>query len=84
MLLQWDIIINTGQDPLFIEYDGRQHFKEVKAWCKLEDVQFRDQLKNDFCKDNGYHMLRIPYTQYENMETLVVKFIRDNTDWGCE
>jgi hypothetical protein len=83
-LLQWDIIIKTDSDPLFIEYDGRQHFQEVKAWGKLEYVQYRDKLKNDYCNDNGYLLLRIPYTQYENMEALVVEFIRDNTDWGYE
>ena len=83
-LLQWDIIIETDSDPLFIEYDGRQHFQEIGCWDKLENTQYRDKLKNDYCNDNGYLLLRIPYTQYENMETLVVEFIRDNTDWGYE
>ena len=82
-LLRWDIIIQTNGEPLFIEYDGRQHFQEIGCWDKLEDTQYRDKLKNDYCNDNGYMLLRIPYTEYENMEKLVVEFIRDNTDWGC-
>lgn len=33
-----------------IEYDGRQHFKEYSgSWDKLEDIQYRDNIKNQYC-----------------------------------
>ena len=50
-----------------IEYDGEQHYK---GWRKghdpktsLEQVQFRDEIKNKYCKDNHIRLIRIPYTQ---------------------
>ena len=90
-LLRWDFVIN-GDEPLFIEYDGKQHFEPVKFGGISQEKAseaFRkqkkyDKLKDDYCNDNGYLLLRIPYTEYENIEKLVVEFIRDNTNWGCE
>ena len=85
-LLRWDFIIK-GDEPLFIEFDGRQHFEPVEYWGGQEGFEKQkkhDKLKDDYCNDNGYLLLRIPYTEYENIEKLVVEFIRDNTNWGCE
>lgn len=85
-LLRWDFIIK-GDEPLFIEYDGIQHFEPVKYWGGQEGFEKQkkhDKLKDDYCNDNGYLLLRIPYTEYEHIEKLVVEFIRDNTNWGCE
>ena len=84
-LLQWDIFIEHEGKLLFIEYDGRQHFKSVSNWGgedALEGVQYRDKLKNDFCEEHGYPLLRIPYTEYENMEALVASFMREHINWG--
>ena len=53
---------------LCIEFDGEQHFKTGKwAWTKeikVEDIHYRDNLKNQFCEDNSINLLRIPYTDY--------------------
>lgn len=45
-----------------IEYDGIQHFEE-STWRheKLEDVQYRDSLKNNYCMSNNIKLIRIPY-----------------------
>lgn len=83
-LLQWDIIIQGLDKPLFVEYDGKQHFIQKSGREPLEVIQYRDELKNNFCKENGYKLLRIPYTEYENMEKLVVDFLRTHADWGVE
>lgn len=45
---------------LVIEYDGYHHFKAVDGdVAKLEDVRFKDRIKNEFCYKNGIHLLRI-------------------------
>lgn len=53
---------------LCIEFDGRQHFEDCKwAWTKevkAEEIRYRDNIKNKFCKNNNIHLLRIPYTDY--------------------
>lgn len=48
-----------------IEYDGRQHFVENSfgKWDELEKVQYRDNIKNQYCKDNNIRLIRIPYTE---------------------
>lgn len=89
-LLRWDFII-TADKPLFIEYDGEQHFSpqrfggrsEKRAKIAFAKQQKNDKLKNDFCADNGYQLLRIPYTELSNIESLVKDFINEHiTD--CE
>lgn len=54
---------------LLIEYDGEQHFKEVKYFGgkkKLESQKRRDGLKNKYALDNNINLLRIPYTLTQN------------------
>ena len=55
--------------PLFIEYDGRQHFStqrfggmtQDQADARFETQQLRDVMKNDYCLEKGYELLRIKY-----------------------
>ena len=47
-----------------IEYDGAQHFKSIKYFGgenKLKRQQELDAIKNEYCKDNNIHLLRITY-----------------------
>ena len=47
-----------------IEFDGRQHSAEYAPWNSTESLaerQKRDNLKNQYCKDNHINLLRIPY-----------------------
>lgn len=49
-----------------IEFDGEQHFKEHSEFLwndtdKLADIQRRDAIKNQWCKDNNIPLIRIPY-----------------------
>lgn len=49
-----------------IEFDGRQHFIGPEAtWSQsqtLKEIQYKDNLKNEYCKSNGIILKRIPYT----------------------
>lgn len=59
-----------------IEYDGIQHYEMVKHFGResFNRIQRNDKIKNKYCKDKGYHLIRIPYTVKENM---IEKFIMD-------
>ena len=49
-----------------IEYDGIQHFKAVDCFGgeeKLKIQQERDQRKNQYCKNKGIPLIRIPYSE---------------------
>ena len=48
-----------------IEFDGRQHFEGPDGTWKnsysLEDLQLRDNLKNEYCKQHNLKLVRISY-----------------------
>lgn len=53
-----------------IEYDGQQHFEAVELWGGEEQLkiqQERDERKNKWCEENNIRLIRIPYTEYDNL-----------------
>ena len=49
-----------------IEYDGIQHFKRTNfSHDNFEERQKRDEIKNQYCKDNNIVLIRIPYTDLD-------------------
>ena len=59
-----------------IEYDGEQHFKTIDYFGGEEGLRIRqlhDQIKTDYCKNNGISLLRIKYD--ENIEEKLNNFI---------
>lgn len=73
-------IFPTGRKALFdfwvenkylIEFDGEQHFKEGTGHFNnpeaFQKTQERDQFKNQWCQDNKIPLIRIPYTQLEQL-----------------
>lgn len=61
-------LINEGY---CIEYDGETHFKcNLHGWHDEEHFlkqQERDAIKNQWCRDNGVPLIRIPYTHYDKL-----------------
>ena len=54
-----------------IEYDGIQHFKEKSTWAEkegLEDIQYRDLVKTNYCSHNNINLVRIPYTDFDKID----------------
>lgn len=68
---------------LAIEYDGEPHFKPIdwsgngieEAIDLLERTQKRDEVKNKYCYDNNIFILRIPFTEKENINKLLKETI---------
>lgn len=65
-----------------IEYDGEQHFvpmrfkgKENEMKHKLSIIQHRDSIKTQYCIDNKINLLRIPYTEFNNIEKILEEYI---------
>jgi len=62
------------QFKMCIEYDGVQHFESVEYFGgedNFKNIQFKDQLKNDYCSENNLYLLRIPYNDYDNIESIL-------------
>jgi len=66
-----------------IEYDGEQHFKPVEYWGGergFEEQQYKDKLKNNYCLSHSIRLVRIPYTEYDNLTFSYIQDILDKKD----
>lgn len=63
-----------GKLTVLIEYDGEQHYKPKERFGGqeyLEKIQLRDKIKTDYCKDNNIKLIRIPYWDFDNIESIL-------------
>lgn len=66
-----------------VEYDGEQHFMPVtfggisknEAKRNFEHCKANDRIKDNYCKHNGIHLVRIPYTDFNNINEILDKHI---------
>ena len=57
-----------------IEYDGYHHYHErADKQGDLEQVQYRDEIKTNYCKNNNIKLIRIPYWETKNMEKIITE-----------
>ena len=38
---------------------------------EFQDIKKRDSIKTTYCKDNDIKLIRIPYFDYDNIETIL-------------
>lgn len=61
---------------IIIEYDGKQHYEPIDHFGGQESFEYtvkHDKIKNEYCKNNGISLLRIPY--YKNVEEELNNFL---------
>lgn len=66
-------------ENLCIEYQGQQHYYPIKLFGGDEyfsNLQRHDQIKRDYCNNNGIKLLEIPYT-YDTKEK-IEQFLKEN------
>jgi len=81
--LRFDFEIKVNERTMYIEIDGRHHFKPVrfggiseeKALANLRKVQRDDKHKDEWCDYNGLPLLRIPTSMKDQMRELIEQFI---------
>lgn len=61
-----------------IEFDGAQHFQDVPLWSHgnpnyLAETQQRDAIKDAYCAEHQIKMIRIPYTQIDDVGDILSK-----------
>lgn len=68
-ILRYDFYIPDGN--YLIEYDGQQHFYyNNQGWNDKEHhekVKENDKIKDDYCRENKIPLIRIPYTQFDDL-----------------
>lgn len=63
---------------IVIEFDGEQHFRSIDFFGGEEKFQLQqkhDKIKDEFCKNNGITLLRIPYFDYDLIEEILDSFL---------
>lgn len=55
--LPFDFLINELN--LIIELDGKQHFEQVSNWTPIQEIKYRDNLKNKLALENNFKVIRI-------------------------
>lgn len=64
---------------LLIEYDGIQHYEHIPHFGTYDDYKDtieRDELKNNYCKENNIYLLRIPYNYINEIDNILDRGIR--------
>jgi hypothetical protein len=71
-------VIDNNKVNYFIEYDGILHYEyDINhGWNNKENwekTHHNDEIKNQYAKDNGIPLIRIPYFDYEKIDENYVK-----------
>ena len=70
------------EQNILIEYDGEQHFHEIRNdRYGYQGIVARDNYKNQWCKDNNISLIRIPYTEYKNIDVNYMRTIIRKNGW---
>ena len=82
--LRFDFVIAVEDSYLMIEVDGQQHENPVtfgsmtddEAIENFETLQKHDQIKNEYCNENCYPLLRLKFSNYKYFETQLNDFLK--------
>lgn len=79
--LRFDFAILNKHDEVeqLIEFQGQQHYNPVQfggmsveeAEISYKESQERDEIKRQYCIDNGYDLIEIPYWEFDNIEKIL-------------
>lgn len=71
--LRFDFAIFNKNNELsfLIEYDGEFHYKQIYPEHDFVGQQKRDKIKDEYCKLHNIDLLRIPYWDFDNIETIL-------------
>lgn len=74
--LRFDFYFILNNQEYCIETDGNQHLFPIDKYGGLEgfeEQQKKDQIKNNYCKNNGIILIRIYEKDFRKMEEILVK-----------
>ena len=73
LLFDFAIFDDKNNIKLLIEYDGKQHFETSGFYTqeKLDKLVIHDNIKNNYCTDNNYKLIRIHYKKLKQIESIL-------------
>jgi Zn ribbon nucleic-acid-binding protein len=79
--LEFDFAVLNEDKSLnaLIEFDGIQHFESTFYSKNLQEVQARDKMKDEYCKENNLNLIRIPYTNIKDIPKIIKNIEKSST-----
>ena len=77
--LRFDFAIFLNDKMHLLEYDGEFHFRKIYKSHDFAQTMLRDSLKNEYCAKNNIPLLRIKYTDYDNIPHILDNYISHNS-----
>lgn len=65
---------------LAIEYDGELHYIETTLNNDIKAIRQNDAIKTKYCEENDIVLLRIPYWEKDNIESILSDWLFLNTE----
>lgn len=62
-----------------IEYDGIQHYKPIDRFGgekAFTEQKLNDNFKTNYCAEHNVRIIRIPYTEYDNIEKFLDSYFK--------
>lgn len=59
-----------------IEFDGEQHMRPAFGEKTFYKTVLHDKMKDNYCKWNNINLIRIPHTDFNNIEMILDQFIK--------
>lgn len=70
--LPFDFYVYGPDGDYIIEYDGKQHFKEIKYFNNFQETRKHDLMKNQYCFRHNIPIIRIPYDVEPKIEDIIL------------
>ena len=74
-LLRPDFILPDHK--IWIEYDGEFHYRDIIKDGSYDYQLKNDEIKNEYAKEHGWKLIRIPYWEFDNIEEILNRQINN-------
>ena len=68
------------EHKIWIEYDGEFHYDPIYDDDKYKRLKIHDKRKDEYAKKHGWKMIRIPYWEFDNIEDILEKELKEIID----
>lgn len=82
--LPFDFQILVGPKYFLLELDGQQHHEAIEYWGgeeMLKYVQRNDSIKNEYCRKRNIKLIRIPYWEFDNLEEILERILKNEGEY---
>ena len=69
---------NKTHEEFIYELSIKFHYNDFYKDGSFETLKYHDKLKDEYAKEYGWKLIRIPYWEYNNIEDILNKILNKN------